>query len=138
MARKKKVAEAPTGVKVEWVPIQGRRLITYEPDSGAWMSPARDYQAGPLVKGAIVRLRPPAGAEARVEELRVELMREGAERVVVVPPPRADVVPREVAERSAPAASIRQVVLGMVAESNSGDRGKLGEFVEAVMGEVGL
>jgi len=88
--------------------------------------------------GAIVRIRPKASdTEQRVEEMKRELQRLGAERVVVLPRPRAEVVP-EREKRAQRPEDARAAVASLVAESSVEDRGSLASLCEEIMARNGL
>jgi hypothetical protein len=115
-----------------------RALLTVEQESALWDPDRRCAVSVP--RGAIVRLRPPATATdddvARVRDCYEKL---GAERVSVLPRPKAEVVPARVArEAPARAESARAAVLALVEEANTKDRATLRSLCEMVMAEVGL
>ncbi len=115
-----------------------RRLLTIEAEDKLWDAKRRSAVAG--IDGAIVRLRPPAAAtDEQVEVLRAFFEKAGAERVTVLPRPRADVVPADAHEKSRTSAvGARRAVESLVEESNSRDKSALGKLCERVMAEVGL
>lgn len=114
----------------EW----SRELVTVEPTEPFWAGtlPKRKYD------GAIVRLRPPATAgDEDVAAARLFFEKRGAERVIVLPRPRAEVVPQESISATT-SESARAAVLALARESNSTDRNALAAFVEEIMAEEGL
>lgn len=115
-----------------------RELATIPPESLIW-APENNFKWKPGA-GAIVRLRPPADAsDADVERASEYFRKAGAERVTVLPRPRAEVIPAEAHERSPEKAlGARDAVLSLVAESNSKDKEALAKLCERVMAEVGL
>ncbi len=129
MARKK-----PEPESVVPVPVQDARdLLTFEPGDSAWSGkkPKRKHY-----QGAVVRLKPPAGAtDEQVEELRSYCETRGAAKIVVLPRPRANPLPAARFETSK-SVGARAAVEQLVAESKTGEA--LAAFCESVMGEAGL
>ncbi len=128
-----------TSAKINGVPLAGsRELVTVGPEDGIWKG-ERETKQG-TVEGAIVRLRPPAAAtDEEVERVRAEFAGKKAERVVVMPRPRAELVPASVAEAAkGKAYGAREAVLTLVSESNAKDRDALAKLCEQIMSEVGL
>lgn len=117
-----------------------RELHTIDSNHPYWSKPPTPRAKDPSVVGAIVRLRPPASAtDEQVEAMRKLFAKAGAERVTVLPRPRAEVVPANAHDRACEKAiGARQAVLSLVEESNSKDKKALGGLCERVMAEVGL
>lgn len=87
--------------------------------------------------GSIVRIRPGVDvSDGMIEEIRARVR--DAIAVIVLPRPRAAVVPAQVAAATRSAMGAREAVLSLVQESNSRDRELLKAFCEKVMAEVGL
>ena len=109
------------------------RLVTLDASAGRW-----EGRGGlPDVGGAIVRLRPPAGADAAlVDAVRREAVEAGAVAVKVLPIPvsKVQVVPMQAPTRR----GARDVVLAMASESKSTHREELVQVVERICDEVGL
>jgi hypothetical protein len=124
---------------VRRVPVEGSRpLVTVGPESRAWEDP-RGFSAKVVgdLTGAIVRVRPPAGATAEDARLvREAVERLGAHRVRLLPAPRvtAVVARREPAARR----SVRRVVEGLVASASTEDRPALAAAVERALAAAGL
>lgn len=121
---------------VRHVSLEGaRELYTVATDSPLWGgSPPRKLSR---FKGAIVRLRPPETAsDDTVEEIRQFFLKHEAAKVIVLPRPRAELLPEKVTK--AKAVGAREAVTALIEESNSKDRGALRTLCEKVMGEVGL
>lgn len=121
---------------VRHVKLEGsRELYTVPVDSPVWggSPPTRMSR----FKGAIVRLRPPEKAtDDTVEEIRGFFLKYGAAKVVVLPRPRAELLPSKV--EKAKAVGAREAVTALIEESNSRDRESLRCLCEKVMGLVGL
>lgn len=125
-------------VSVRHVPLESaRELYTVPVDSPIWggSPPTRLSR----FEGAIVRLRPPEQAtDDAIEEIRGFFLKHGAVKVVVMPRPRAELLPSKAPRAQAKAVGAREAVVGLVEESNSKDKGALRKLCEHVMGEVGL
>lgn len=115
-----------------------RELLTIDADSPAWLDPTAVSPKG--CRGAIVRLRPPAGAaDSAVALVRAIFENAGAARVTTLPRPRAEVVPARAKDRgAAKAVGAREAILQLVDESSSKDKAALRGFCEALMAEAGL
>lgn len=134
-----RTAEMFGGDQVRTVKIDTRRLLTIDTEHPDWSQLDR-RKAVSNVEGAIVRLRPPhTVSDADVERVRVFYEKVGAARVTVLPRPRVDVVPNDVAEkRPEKAIGAREAVLTLIRETNSKDRDLLRELCERVMAECGV
>lgn len=123
-------------VSVRRVSVEGaRELLTIPPDAPIWGGSPPSYRT--KVDGAIVRLRPPEKAtDDDVEEIRKFFLGKGAAKVIVLPRPRAELLPSKV--EKAKAVGAREAVTALVEESNSRDRESLHRLCEKIMGEVGL
>lgn len=134
---KKRRTRKKKGPKVTVKPQQhdARALVTIGPDHPAW----GDGEM-PDVKGAIVRLKPPAAAEPEVVDAVEETIRaRGAVAVKRLPPdPSGDVVVRGKAEAARPALPHRELVDAMARAANVPDKDALVELVGAVMDEEGI
>jgi hypothetical protein len=127
-----------SGEGVSRVPLDSRNLITVLPDWPIWKGTVSKKALD--ATGAIVRIRPPPEAtDEDVERVRALMLMKGAERVGVLPRPRAELVPAAVAEAArGKAYGARQAVLSLVEESNSKAREALSALCEKIMAEVGL
>lgn len=123
---------------VRHVPIEeSRALLTVPIDSPIWGGSPPHSRAMKKIEGAIVRLRPPEGAtDDTLEEVRGFFLKYGAAKVVVLPRPRAELLPAKAAKVKAEGA--REAVTALVEESNSKDKAALEKLCETVMGKVGL
>jgi hypothetical protein len=124
-----------SGVRV--LRLEGARpLYTVGPASPIWVGkePEGNFDA------AIVRLQPPVDAtDERVELTRAFFLRQKAVKVIVLPRPRAEVIPAAAQKGDkAKAFGAREAVLSLVEESNSKDKDNLRTLCEKVMGVVGL
>ena len=114
-----------------------RQLLTVPVDSSIWGGSPPHARAMKKIAGAIVRLRPPEGAtDDTIAEVRAFFVKYGAEKVIVLPRPRAELLPSKV--EKAKAVGAREAVNALVAEANSKDKAALEKLCERVMGEVGL
>lgn len=142
MARKpKKVTPESAGVKVSRVAVSARRLVTLDEGHGIWTGKKNVLAFGPkeFWDGAIVRLRPPTEVEdGRVEDVKKALAAAGVARIKLEVR-KGVVLPTEALEKAKPArCTAREVVLLLVAESNSVDAPALMEICERVMSAEGL
>jgi hypothetical protein len=121
-----------TQTEVDVIRLKDPRLL---------FSPAfREPQIDVNYQGAIVRLQPPIDAtDEDIARVTRAWAQRGVARVIVLPRPKAALVP-EKAAREAPAQAYgaREAVLSLVAESNSRDRDALQRLCEKIMGEAGL
>lgn len=128
-------------VKVEEFLVDSpRALITIGPESAAWGSGA---EAVPIddARGAIVRLKPPAGATTEaVSALKQGLLSRGARQVLATAPAHsAAPLPEEaIARERAPSLTARQVVGALVEESQHPDKPALAALCERILSENGL
>lgn len=124
------------GLNVEAVPVPARRLEIFDETHPIWTG-RRCALSG--LEGAIVRLRPPPGSPTDlVEGVKKTLTDAGVARIKLEER-RGVVIPREAVEKSkATKSSAREVVLQLVAESNTMDRESLAEIVERTMAEQNL
>jgi hypothetical protein len=115
-----------------------RELATIPPEALLWAEKS-NYKWKP-VEGSIVRLRPPADAtDEAAERVRSYFVNAKAARVIVLPRPRAELVPDAVVQAArGKAFGARDAVASLVAESNSKDGEALSKLCEKVMSEVGL
>lgn len=125
MARKKSDSVKRFTVKV--VPIAAAPFLT--------ISDAHyDEQT---VIGAFVRIRSPETmSDEELSKLRAKVIEQGAIAVRVLPRRQAQVLTTPKVDMKT--RSIREVIVQMVAESNTTDRAALTEVVEHTMAKVGL
>lgn len=116
-------------------------LVTIEADDAIWrLGDGDDTREIPRVRGAIIRVRPPADVDdATVDALVALLEGMGARHVFTLPRPRSGVIPEQAQEKNREKAyGAREAVATLVAESNSSDREALEKLTEKIMGEAGL
>lgn len=107
------------------VPVQNsRQLVTIGPDSPLW----NEYQD--LPKGCIVRIIPPINASPEQIGKMREWSIDYASSVRVMPQRKASVVTSP--KQDKPHAKSRDVVMGMVVESNFEEKEELKRFVEDI------
>lgn len=126
------VAISEGEVRVEEHAIDARILMTFDPGHAAW-------EVGPVgdLRGAIVRLIPPAGGKA--SELREACLMAGARAVRVLPAmPEEDVVLEGKAFTERGVETLREAALATAREANAVDKETLLRVVEEVLGEAGL
>lgn len=121
---------------VRHVPLESaRELLTVPVDSPLWSKGI--FNSRVPIGGSIVRLRPPETAtDDEVEDARKFFLNAGAAKVVVLPRPRAELLPEKAPK--AKAVGARDAVVALVEESNSKDKDALRKLCDRVMGEVGL
>lgn len=134
------------------VPLTSRALVTIGPDHGFWQHDdplaANAYydtvhmggEDPERCGGVIVRVRPPPHAkEAWVQRLVGELKTNGAAGVKVEWPSRpATIPPQKFASAIGPGDGIRAVVMRLVEQANTRDRGALKQAAEAALAAAGL
>jgi hypothetical protein len=138
MARKSPKKDAASdGAKVIQIE-DARELVTVPLDSALWDPKRRN--AITVGTGAIVRLCPPTtAADDTVRGLREAYEKAGATRVVVLPRPKAELLPEDArAVEAEEPAGAREAVAQVVAETNTKDRGALSALCEKIMSEEGL
>lgn len=130
------------GVQVERVAFDSRKLVTIESDDATWSEDPPLGRATRLLEvseGAIVRLRPGAHVtDEHLERVRAWCLARKPASIVVVPRPRAAVVPNDAIKVVAKHVGARAAVEQLVEESNAGDRDALRELTSKVMDEEGL
>lgn len=132
--------EAREGVTPVKVP-DPTPLVTIEADDAIWkLGDGDDTREIQRVRGAIIRIRPPADVDdATVDALVTLFEGMGARHVFTLPRPRAGVIPAEAQEKNREKAyGAREAVATLVAESNSSDREALEKLTEKIMAEAGL
>lgn len=130
-----------TRLSVQHVPIEGSRyLITIPADSHGWSAEELGEHFRRLnIEGAIIRLRPPEKAsDDDVERVRKFFEGAKAERVIVLPRPRSELLPSLAASKVQKAVTARSAVTSLVDESNSKNKEALRKLCEHVMSKVGL
>lgn len=116
-------------------------LVTIEADDAIWrLGDGDDTREIQRVRGAIIRIRPPADVDdATVDALVTLLEGMGARHVFTLPRPRSGVIPEQAQEKNREKAyGAREAVATLVEESNSADREALEKLTEKIMGEAGL
>jgi hypothetical protein len=115
-----------------------RELETIEPWDQAWKATDWLFGREKYIRG-IVRLRPPIDApDEKVQDLVHQARERGAEKVIVLPRPKAEVLPAKALGKKTLVEDARASVLALVADSNATNKDGLRELVEAVMAEEGI
>lgn len=121
--------------------VEARALIEIGPNDPWKRFESGDYKVHANVKGAIIKVVPPASAtDETIDRLRTVLIEAGALTVRVMPRPKGAVIPAgvEVKTKKPAHRSVREVVLQLTKEANSKDHAALKTIVEETMSKVGL
>lgn len=117
-------------VEAERVALSARALVTVPPDHPVWESTTR-WEGE--IRGAIVRMQPPASADdARVREVERFLLEE-AGAAVVRPDSRAQAEIRPMPSVISARATQREIVMGL-----AGDDAELRELLDEELTKAGL
>lgn len=138
MVRRKKdpVLQAAAARRVV---VEARRLVVVDAAAPVWAAGGQAAELGDQA-GAIVQVRPPAGA-SDMDILNVAGLYKGRGAVVVDVMPRepgGEVVVRRMRMEQRPSVTPRELVLGMAEKSVSTNRAGLRGLLAAVLDEEGL